>query len=129
MMDSYEVYQRYLNAKKRFNEELNAIQKAYISSNYKFKEGDIVKIKGERLESFTDYLYVEKIFFYEHRDYPTDENYKEPIVKISGTLVDEDGYEVPFCPPISYSPIERDYSVCDVEIEVTNIRYKGFRGR
>jgi hypothetical protein len=75
MMDSYEVYQRYLNAKKRFNEELNAIQKAYISSNYKFKEGDIVKIKGDRLESFTDYLYVEKIFFYEHRDYPTDENY------------------------------------------------------
>lgn len=128
-MDSFEVYKRYLNAKKRFNDELNAIQKAYISSNYNFKEGDIVKIKGERLQPFTEYMLIEEIFFHKHGDYPTDKEYKEPIVKISGKKVDEEGYDCALCPPISYEPIYNDYLVDSIEIEVTHIRHKGLRKR
>jgi hypothetical protein len=71
-MESSEVYKRYLDAKKRFDEnlwttkktfhkELSEIQQSYISSLYTFKEGDIVIIKNRYYDKPT-LIVIEAVF-------------------------------------------------------------------
>ena len=120
-MDSSECYRRYRSARMRFDNELEAIEKEYISSNYSFKKGDIVKIKDDF--SYTTKLFcVERVYLCSKLE---DERYKYPRVEVEVFDVDEEGYLLPFLKG-GTSPNTRLFYP-DKIIEVTSIKYKGLR--
>lgn len=120
-MDSNECYRRYKSARMRFNKELEAIRKEYISSNYSFKEGDIVRFKNYFHKTPT-LVCIESMFFTGELE---DVRYKYPHVRVEGFLVDEEGYLVPFFKGGS-QPNSCLFEADDI-IEVTTIKYKGLR--
>lgn len=108
--------------KKRYEDELKAIQEEYASGKYRFKKGDIVifkrlwdKTSTRCVISTMHYLSPETIFKYRH------ENLSDNI-EISGEVVDEDGYYIPFFKGGNQT-IGEKFRAEDV-IEVTNIRPK-----
>lgn len=136
-MESSEVYKRYLDAKKRFDEdlwaskktfhkELSEIQQSYISSLYTFKEGDVVIIKNRYYDKPT-LIVIEAVFFENNGNYEAEESYRHPIILVSGHMVDEDGYDKTYFPN-STQTIGVTCHAKDVT-EITFIRHKGLRGR
>lgn len=120
-MDKYECYNKYLSARMRFDNELEAIQKEYISSNFSFKVGDIVRYKFI-YDSTPQFACIKKI---ELTGAKEDDKYRFPHVRIEGHEVDEEGYLRPLLKG-GYEPVS-----CHIEpdeiIEVTTIQYKGLR--
>ena len=120
-MDSNECYRRYKSARIRFNNELEAIRKEYISSNYSFKEGDIVRFKNYFYKTHT-LVCIERLYFTAKLE---DDRYKYPHVGVDGFVVDEEGYLVPIIKGGS-QPCSCLFEADDI-IEVTTIKYKGLR--
>ena len=120
-MDSNECYRRYKSARMRFNNELEAIRKEYISSKYSFKEGDIVRFKN-CFNIIPKLVCIKSMFFAGKIE---EERYRYPHVRVEGFLVDEEGYLV----PIMKGGSQPDTSLFDADevIEVTTIQYKGLR--
>lgn len=123
-MDSREVYKKYKSAKKRFYDELAAIQKEYISSHYTFKEGDIVKFKNMFYKNPT-LIVLDAIYFNNQGNYADENSYRNPVIRISGHMVDEEGYDKTYFPD-STQTIGVMASADDV-IEVISMRPKGLR--
>lgn len=120
-MDSSECYRRYRSARMRFDNELEAIEKEYISSNYSFKKGDIVKIKDEY--NYTTTLFcIERMYLLSKLE---DDRYRNPRVQLEVFEVDGEGYLVPLLKG-GTSPKNRLFFP-DKVIEVTAIKYKGLR--
>jgi len=120
-MDSNECYRRYRNARMRFNNELEAIEEEYISSNYSLKEGDIVRFKNYSYRTPT-LACIKSLYFTAKLE---DERYRYPHVGVKGFVVDEEGYFVPFIKGGS-QPISCAFEPQEI-IEVTAIKYKGLR--
>lgn len=87
-MNKDNVFGLYEAAKRRFHNELSKIQEEYISSNFTFKVGDIVKYK-DLFKS--GYMLIDAIFFDNKGDYSDKNSYKNPRVVLSGRAVDETG--------------------------------------
>ena len=94
-MDSLQVHKKFLSAKKRFTEELAAIQKEYIESHYNFKEGDIVRFKNGYCKNPT-LVAIDSLYFNDAKYVGDERAYKNPIVAFAGHVVDEEGYNVSF---------------------------------
>ena len=120
-MDSNELYRKYKSAKMRFNNELEAIQKEYISSNYSYKEGDIVRFKNYFNQS-PKLVYIEKLYLSAKKE---EDRYRYPHVSVLGFVVDEEGYLVPIMRGSS-QPTSCSFESEDI-IEVTAMQYKGLR--
>ena len=92
-MDSSEVYKKYIIARRLFYKELRAIQKEYIASHFNFKEGDVILFK-RFLSKKPSLAVIDSIHFNICPDYPEEDCYKNPLVRIWGHYVDEDGYNI-----------------------------------
>ena len=136
-MESSEVHKRFLDAKKRFDQDLSALKKAfhkeleeiqlsYISSLYTFERGDVVIIKNHYYDKPT-LIVIEGVYFENNGNYEAEESYRYPIILVSGHMVDEDGYDKTYFPNSTQTIGVRCYAK-DV-IEKTHIRPKGLRVR
>lgn len=123
-MNSSDVYDKYKSAKRRFYEELGAIQKAYISSHYAFKEGDVVVFKNIYYRAPT-LIAIDSVFFNNQGNLADENSYRNPRVVVSGHIVDDEGYDKTIFPD-STQTIGVMASANDI-IEVTNLRPKGLR--
>ena len=83
---------RFNAAKARHQTHLASIEKEYISANYPFKEGDVVRIfVGEPILIVIDRMY----FTYRGSEEAT---YNIPIVRVDGHAIDEEGYDLFYFP-------------------------------
>lgn len=112
---------RFNAAKARHRKYLVSIEKEYISANYPFKEGDVVRFfVGEPILIVIDRMY----FTYRGSEEAT---YNDPIVMVDGHAIDEEGYNL-LCCPDSDNPQEVSYMRYADEIkEIVDIIPKGRR--
>lgn len=123
-MDQNEVYRRYQDATKRYCEELAAIQRDYIFSLYNFKKGDVVLFKNMYYKKPT-LIVLDSIYFENNGNFTQESSYRNPRIKISGHMVDEDGYDMTYF-PTSTQTIDVIAYAADV-MEVTTIIPRGLR--
>lgn len=98
-MDSSEVYKRFKIAKQKFIDEIASIQASYISSNFSFKEGDVISVKKNRNynRNVTPILVlIESNFFNNKGNLFEEWIYKNPVIMISGHRVDNEGYDLTY---------------------------------
>ena len=112
---------RFNAAKARHQTHLASMMKEYISANYPFKEGDVVRIfVGEPILIVIDRMY----FTYRGSEEAT---YNVPIVSVDGHLIDEEGYDL-LCCPDSDNPQEVSHMRYADDIkEIVDIIPKGRR--
>ena len=120
-MDANECYRKYRNARMRFANELETIEKDFISSNYSFKKGDIVRFKNYFYQT-PKLVCIEKLYLTAKKE---DDRYRYPHVAVYGFVVDEEGYLVPIMKGGS-QPTSCSFDADEI-IEVTAIQYKGLR--
>ena len=120
-MEISEVNKRYKIAKAKFLNEIRNINNQYVLSNFKFKEGDVVRFKNKYYKPTL--AVVDKIYFIGRFDlggHRVECVTKNTIISIDGHVVDENGYDI---------YIYRDLLTCMFEpndvFEVTNIKPKG----
>lgn len=120
-MEISEVNKRYKIAKAKFLNEIRNINNQYVFSNFKFKEGDVVRFKNKYNKPTL--VVVDKIYFigcFDLGRHRVECVTKNTIISIEGHVVDENGYDI---------YIYRDLRTCMFEpndvFEVTNIKPKG----
>lgn len=125
-MDATEVYRRFKNAQKRFYQELSTIQREFISSNFKFKEGDVVWFKNYHYKAPT-LIVIDSIYFHNTGDYAEERFYQRPVIKISGHMVDEEGYDITYFKD-SDQAVSVDLNPEEIT-QITTIKPKGLKRR
>ena len=122
-MTIQEACKRYLKAKAQYEEEIKKIQEEYASGVYSFRKGDVVIFKNffykEPTRCVIDtmhYLDPETMCKYRYGNFSNN-------IKVSGHLVDVDGYDTPFFKGGDQAVGVGFYS--DDVIEVTSIQAKG----
>lgn len=98
-MDSSEVYKRFKIAKQKFMDEIASIQASYVSSNFSFKEGDVVSVIKNRnynRNATPILVLIESIFFNNKGNLFEEWIYTNPSIMISGHRVDNEGYDLTF---------------------------------